>query len=174
MSSTELFLVKADDILFIGECKNSWRSGMYVWEDIAKRYFKVAGFMSYSDELQRKIWNAQHYYALSEAETIVLLSTMDNILVKYADAEKLITAFREYGAQHPNSSFTEQADIIQRSIDNGSFTEEYCLVWNQISVGDLWCDTEANDDDPEAIRVDLQDACDLFVFLAQDTARIKE
>lgn len=130
MSYTEIYSISEEHCKKIGETQNGHRSAMYVWQNIAQKYFGLERF-PYSDEkLQMKIWNANKHYQLTESEVIVLLSTMDDACVKKSDIPKLIKAFEEYHKEHPNSSFLEQAEIIK----NTELLDDQKISWNQTSV----------------------------------------
>lgn len=130
MSYTEIYSIGKNHCEKIGETKNAWRGAMYVWNQIAEKYFGLKSFPHFDESLQRKIWNAGNYHHLTEAELIVLASTMDDASVKKSDIPKLIKAFEEYHKEHPNSSFLEQAEIIK----NAELLDDQKISWNQTSV----------------------------------------
>lgn len=47
MSCTEIYVIGENHCEYQGECKNAWRGAMYVWNDVAKRYFGLEGFPSF-------------------------------------------------------------------------------------------------------------------------------
>lgn len=138
MSATLIYAIKqGEQPIFIGEARNAFRGAMYVWNDIAKRYFGLGGFPHFDDEMQRRVWNAGNEKPLTEAELIVLASTMDKAVVEKAGIEKLLLAFNEYGPAHENSSIQEQAELISSNADK--IPDGYVLAWIQTSVcGDGW------------------------------------
>ncbi|HHP5492985.1 hypothetical protein ACTG16_21840 [Aeromonas sp. 23P] len=143
MTATLIYAVKQDEPpVLIGETENSFRGAMYVWNDIAVRYFDLEYFPHFDDGMQRRIWNAGNEKPLTEAELIVLASTMDKAVVSHCGIDKLVAAFNEYAAYNEYSSFKEQAALIgAASIDDG-----YAVAWNQTSVcSDCWFDVRDDD-----------------------------
>lgn len=138
MSTTQVFAVKQDEEpIFLGECRNAFRGAMYVWSDISKRYFGLDGFPPFDLDMQSRVWNAGNEKPLTEAELIVLASTMDKAIVDPAGIQQLLVAFVEYGEAHENSSISEQAEIINKSIPE--IPDGYALAWIQTSVcADGW------------------------------------
>lgn len=132
MSTTSIYCLGRNEE--IGSVKNAWRGAMYVWDDVARRYFKMDSFPLMNKEEARKVWNAWKYHQLPRHEIVVLLSTMDQALVKGSGIEELITAFRQYSLEHPNSSFAKQAEILEKS----NIKPEEFIAWQQTSVGEFW------------------------------------
>lgn len=130
MSYTEIYTLGKEHCEQIGETKNAWRGAMYVWNEISIKYLGLERFPMFDESLQRKVWNAAKYYTLTDAEKIVLASTMDNVTVKKSDIPKLIEAFEEYHKENPNSSLSEQAEIIK----NAELLDDHVIAWNQTSV----------------------------------------
>lgn len=129
----------------IGSVRNSWRGGMYVWSDIAKRYFGLPSFPMFDDKARDKIWNASKHVAMPRHEIIVLMTTMDNATIRGSDAAAVANAFEMYAAQHEGSSFGEQAAIL-RSAD---LQPDDLVAWNQTSVSEFWgCGWDAEKDEP--------------------------
>lgn len=117
----------------VGETRNSWRGAMYVWNDIAKRYCGMAGF-GFDEKQHSKVWNANRHYPMPEHDAIVLMSTMDNAIVWGRDAKTVADAFEKYGRERPNSSLSEQAEIL-RSVE---IKPDDALAWQQTSVAEFW------------------------------------
>lgn len=143
MSKTLIYALKnGKEEIHIGEASNAFRSGMYVWNDMAKRYFGLKSFPLFNPTMQNKIWNAGDHYPLTDSEKIVLASAMDKATVKKENIQKAVDAFKEYGKEHPNSSFLEQADILlafNDMSDKDSAYDGYVLGWVQTNVCDgLW------------------------------------
>ena len=137
MSETIIYAVKQDEEpIFIGECRNAWRGAMYVWNDIAKRYFGLDSFPMLDDDMRSKIWNAGDEKSLTDSELIVLASTMDKAVVKKEGISQLLSAFKEYGDIHENSSISDQAKLI--SDEEINIPDGYSLAWVQTSVGEGW------------------------------------
>jgi hypothetical protein len=144
MSRTEIYALGGAHNGLIDEVRNSWRGAMYVWDDIAKRYLGFKTFFSLNEEDQKKVWNAS-FPEMTLAEHIVLMTTMDNATVKIYDVEAVASAFEEYGKNHPNSSFVEQAEILRNSLQTTSSNPFRVIAWNQTSVSEFW--GEKNDGD---------------------------
>lgn len=126
----------------IGSTSNAWLGAMYVWNDIAKRYLGLEGF-GFSTADHRRVWNAWKYYQLPQHEIIVLMSTLDNALVKAEDRDAVIAAFEQYGNEHPNSSLTAQARILRDvELRPGDF-----IGWAQTSVSGFWGSSHDGDHD---------------------------
>jgi hypothetical protein len=142
MSHTSIYRL-GDDAGCIGETKNAWRSGMYVWNDMASRYFHLSSFPIFDNEMQRKIWNTHNFHNIPDHERIVLTSTMDNAIVHAEDIGKLVEAYEKYGAEHPNSNFREQAAIIRAS----EIEPDSAIAWQQTSVGEFWGKRWSEDDE---------------------------
>jgi hypothetical protein len=132
MSTTSIYTLGSEPGE-IGECRNSWRGAMYVWNDIAKRYCGMPGF-GFDEKLHNKVWNANRNYPMPEHEAIVLMSTMDNAIVWGRDANTVADAFEKYGREHPESSLTEQAEILRTA----ELKPDDALAWQQTSVGEFW------------------------------------
>jgi hypothetical protein len=136
MSTTTIYVLGAEPGE-IGECRNAWRGAMYVWNDIAKRYFNLEGFpmgMSGPGGKANEIWNAASTHPLSKHEQIVLLSTMDNAIIWAKDIEEAAQAFDKYGEEHPNSSLAEQAKIMRSHF----IRPDDAVAWLQTSVSEFW------------------------------------
>lgn len=158
MSETEIFAVSKNSHDLIGETKNSWRSAMYVWNYVSRKYFCLPLFPFLDDEMQMKIWNAYNHHSLPDHEVIVLLSTMDRATVKSCDLPWLIHAFEKFSTEHPDSSLGEQAEILK----NASLSEDQLIAWNQTSIGEF-CFSPIQNDDGEILEFhDLSNAFDLF------------
>lgn len=138
MSTTLIYAVRQDEEpIFIGECRNAFRGAMYVWTDIAKRYFGLECFPHFDGDMQHRVWNAGNEKPLTNAELIVLVSTMDKATVGKSGIDELLAAFREYGANHGHSSISEQAELINES--QTKIPDGYSLAWIQTSVcGEGW------------------------------------
>lgn len=138
MSSTEIFFLEdgTNEWEQIGETKNAFRSAMYVWNEIAKKYFKLDCFPGFFDKkMMGRIWNAQNEHKLKECEHAVLLSTMDGAFFESKDINRVINFFFEYGQDNPNSSLTEQAEILSNFSDDGNRSGVFAFL--QTSVSDF-------------------------------------
>ncbi len=168
MSRTTLYSVTSSSCVEIGETKNAWRSAMYVWDNIAQKYFDLERFPHFDEEMQRRVWNAGNEHQLTDSERIVLASTMDYVTVKKSDIHRLIDAFETYALSHPNSSIGEQAALL-KSVE---LSDNEVVAWNQTSVSEFlfepqWCEKT----DLETYN-DLSNAWDLFEqfdLLAKET-----
>jgi hypothetical protein len=136
MSETILYSL-GENPQVIGEARNAWRGAMYVWNDIAKRYFGLEGFPMFGP-MSKKIWNAADTKNLPLHEAVVLLSTMDFATIRAGDAKEVAEHFDRYGQEHPNSSFSEQAKIIREA----ELKEGDLIAWQQTSVSEFWGDED--------------------------------
>lgn len=166
MSTTEIYLVQdGEQPQFIGETRNAFRSAMYVWKDIARRYFGMDSFPMFCDTKMKEVWNANADNGLSEYEIIVLNSTMDKVICEQNDIERLCSAFEKYAAEHPNCSLGEQSEIIKK-FAAGNPNMSGVIAWIQTSVSDGWFSDYAEDDDGERNRIcDLSSAYSVFESL---------
>lgn len=133
MSTTEIMIIKSNgDVVGYEDIQNSWRGGPYVWEQLSEKYKLYEGmFTGY-----KRTWGNFNEGVYLKHENIVLGSTFDGVIVSKDNFGKLIHDFKMYATQEPNSSFSEQADIIDRMI-----ADEECIgvAWNQTSVcDDAW------------------------------------
>lgn len=144
MSYTTIYKM-GNEIKEVGDIRNSWRGGMYVWNQIAKKYFNQDSFPMFDEELASKIWNAHDHVSLTSDEIIVLASTMDKATVNAKGLPDLIEAFEAYGQQHESSSFLEQAELL-RKVDLNSV--EY-IGWCQTSCGEFWGEGDFNEETEE-------------------------
>jgi hypothetical protein len=134
MSRTEIYRLGTDPGE-IGSTRNAWRGAMYVWDDIARRYFGLDGFPFSDREMKAKIWNAHQHVDLAPHEAIVLLTTMDFATVRARDVWRVVDAFERYGSEHPDSSLAEQAQIL-RGAQFPSASD--AVAWLQTSVSEFW------------------------------------
>jgi hypothetical protein len=114
---------------------------MYVWNDIAKRYHHLEGF-PFVGAAQGKVWNTAQTHKMPLHEAVVLLSTMDNAVIKGEDAKEVADLFAKYGEQHPDSSLSEQAEILR----NAEFEPGDVAAWLQTSVSEFWGQGEFNEE----------------------------
>lgn len=140
MSYTELFILTKDNSYQVFEFKNAFRGAMYVWNDVARRYAGFDRFPLFDKNEQMEVWNYnnRHPNTMKEHEIIVLLTTMDGALVEGDKCEQLISAFELYGKEHPNSSYSEQAEAIISAVDKLGKTNIAGVAWNQTSVNERW------------------------------------
>lgn len=163
MSRTEIYTVSPTSCNRIGETRNAHRGAMYVWNDMARRYFKFEMFPIFDESQQRRVWNAHNEHALPEHEKIVLLSTMDNVTVKKENLPSLVWAFEKYGEEHPNSSLKEQSEVIK----NAEIADGELLGFNQTSVCSFNLGPSYDEETEEPIYNDLSEAWDLFEQLSK-------
>lgn len=110
---------------------------MYVWNDVAQRYFGLSSFpLSFADpdDMASRIWNHFTNPTMPEHERIVLASTMDYAVVYGHDLPAVISAFERYGAEHPNSSLGEQAAILKAA----DLRPDDMIGWRGTTVSDFW------------------------------------
>lgn len=159
MSYTEICAIEdGKEPVCIGEVRNAWRGAMYVWNDIANRYFNTDFPTWGNNDLQSRIWNAWNDKPLSLCESIVLLTTMDKATVKKNDVGSLLHAFREYAEKHPESSIGEQADLIQSAqLEDGQL-----IAWVQTSVSEGWFAQWSEED--ECDKTNTEGSFDVFEY----------
>ncbi|PSV00645.1 hypothetical protein [Photobacterium kishitanii] len=158
MTCTEIYSVGKNHCEKLGEVSNSWRGAMYVWNQIAKKYFNLDYFPYFDKDLQRKIWNAGDYHTLTAPELIVLASTMDNVTVKATDVPRLIEALEAYSLDNQNSSTDEQAAIIKAA----ELSPDHHIAWCQSTLGPFKFDKKYDEDNNKYVYSDLSEAWDLF------------
>jgi hypothetical protein len=161
MSETIIYAVKdGENPRIVGTCRNAFRSAMYVWKDIAVRYFDLESFPHFDTGMQHRIWNAGNEKPLTQTEKIVLASTMDRATVSLNNLAPLVAAFEEYGAEHPGSSIGEQALLLKNLIPPESEPDSGRLIaWQQTSVGEFWA--SEYDEDTEEYTACLGDYFDV-------------
>ncbi len=145
MSYTEIYGVKnTGEVIFVDEIKNSWRGAMHVWTNLSEKYGIQGGMF---DGFQQ-LWKLADTETLDDFENTVLKSTFDNVVVKKEFIPILLDAFREYENQYPNSSLSEQAEIIEKEILEDD--EMIAVCWNQTSVNrNPWREGYDEDKDEE-------------------------
>lgn len=145
MSSTEIYGVKSDgEVIFADETRNAWRGAMHVWNTLSEKY-GIQGEMFGGFQ---NLWKLADTGTLQDFENIVMKSTFDDVVVKKEDMPTLLKSFREYAKQYPNSSLSEQAEIIEREILNND--EMIAVCWNQTSVNENpWSDGYDEEADEE-------------------------
>lgn len=149
MSSTTIYKI-GNNPEAIGDTQNGHRSAMYVWNQLAKKYFGQDHFPMFDDELSSKVWNAQDHAEITGDEHIVLLSTMDKSVVNKSGLPRLIEAFESYGKEHDRSSFLEQAELLKDvELNNNQF-----IAWQQTSCGEFWAEKGFDDESDEYVFYD--------------------
>lgn len=160
MSATIIYFLRKDGISK-AETKNAFRSSMYVWSDVAKRYCGLERFpMIFDDnclESQMEVWNfnIRHPGVMQKHEEIALVSTMDKTLAEPSQWLRLVEAFEKYSSEHPNSSFGEQAAAIRSVMESDQASEIVAIGWQQTSVnGDSpWFSYEEDEDGEDYVEV---------------------
>lgn len=141
MSCTTMYRLGNDPCELL-EMKNSHFGAMYIWNDIAKRYFGLETFPLFNEIEAQKIWNAPEHHDMPDHDKIVLASTMDYATVNKAGLSAVIEAFKIYGQQHPTSHISDQCACLQ-SID---LEEGDVIAWCQTSLGEFWAEIATDDD----------------------------
>ncbi len=119
MSETELFgIYKNGNVEFYGSTRNSFRGGMHVWQKLNEKYYEPF-------------------------EDIVFGSTFDYVIVMKEDFPLLIASFKDYFERYPDSSFSEQAEIIKAMEKDDNIIG---VAWCQTSIVDGLWDVEEEDD----------------------------
>ncbi|MFY1069204.1 hypothetical protein [Enterococcus sp. AD013-P3] len=169
MSTTEIMMIKSNgDVVGYTDIQNAWRGGMHVWNSLQEKYnihdklFGVNGF--------KNTWAKFNKGFYQRHEDIVLGSTFDDVIVLKEDFGKLIHAFKMYGKEEPASSFSEQADIINKMI-----ADEECIgvAWNQTSVCDDAWDFGYDEENDETIPYNIYKGSkhwNLFVELKESVS----
>ncbi len=158
MSYTEIFSISASHCHSLGETKNAWRGAMYVWNQIAQKYFGLDSFPSFDADMQKRVWNANNEHQLTDAEIIVLASTMDCVVVKAVDVQRLVEAFEEYAKDHPHCSIGEQAELLKAS----RLSPEDHIAWCQTSISEFHFEPVYLEENDEYRYHNLSDGWDLF------------
>lgn len=168
MSYTEIFKFKKDgNSELVGETKNAFRSAMFVWRFLEKKYLSPYhpawarvlpspnpdGYTRTSDlDAIREIWDLGESEKLTAEEKIILLSTFDDVIVMREDIPKIISSFRTFD---PLSSLPEQAEIIEDLYNNDP--DMIAIAWNQTSVnGQAWKEWDTSNDEGENEDTDDQ------------------
>tara|TARA_Y100000034_G_C6632459_1_gene276162 strand:+ start:70 stop:609 length:540 start_codon:yes stop_codon:yes gene_type:complete len=140
MSCTELYLVTKDKNCNCEEFKNAFRGAMYVWNDIARRYAGYDHFPHFECDEQMEVWNyyTRHPGVMKPHDMIVLASTMDYAIVEAHRWKDLVEAFKQYGEEHPNSNYSDQAEAIEGLVELIGIENLSYIAWNQTSVNSFW------------------------------------
>lgn len=144
MSYTTIYKM-GSEISELGDIGNAQKSAMYVWNQIAKKYFNQDYFPMFDKALISKIWNAHDHATLTDEEIIVLSSTMDKATVNAEGLPRLIEAFEAYGKQHDVSSYLEQTDLLR----NADLKDGEYIGWCQTSCGEFWGKLDINTETEE-------------------------
>ena len=158
MSYTEIFSISPNHCHSLGETQNAWKGAMYIWNQIAQKYFGLESFPAFDRGMQKRVWNANNEHPLTDDEIIVLGSTMDRVFVKAQDVPRLVEAFERYAKDNPNSSIGEQAEVIKAA----KLAPEHGIAWCQTSVTDFHFEATYFEKSDEYLYHDLSDGWDLF------------
>ena len=122
------------------EFKNAFCGAMYVWNDVATRYAEFDTFPHFNHEDQMEVWNypLRHPGVMKPHEIIVLASTMDYAIIEPNRWKDLVDAFKQYGEEHPNSNYAEQAVAIEGLVELIGLKNLLYIAWNQTSVNSYW------------------------------------
>lgn len=140
MTSTELYVITKHGNCNYQGFKNSYRGALYVWNDVAVRYVGYDGFPHAGHDFQMEVWNyySRHPGVMKPHEVIVLASTMDHAVVEGHRWKELVSAFAQYGKEHPESNFTEQAEAIEDLVNLIGESNVSYIAWNQNNMGNFW------------------------------------
>lgn len=152
MTTTTIYFLQKDDRKTV-DIKNAWRSAMYIWNDVAKRYcglerFPLGLFGDDRDKMMA-VWNFndRNPGIMPEHVAITMLSTMDNILLEPSQWNRLVEAFEKYAVEHPDSSFGEQAAAIREVMSQLNVDDLTGIGWRQTSVCDSpWTSYDEEDE----------------------------
>lgn len=171
MSYTEIFGFNKDGNAYLAsEIKNAFRGAMSIWQILEQRYlpqyrpsyvpeyipdseletychYKPSRCSAFNDgNAMKEIWNLADDEKVSITDRICLFTTLDKILVKKEDLEKVINAFEDFEGE---TSLKEQAEILE-----GLLKDDDCIAvgWNQTSVNcDTWEGYSYDEDKDETI-----------------------
>lgn len=146
MSYTELFGIPKNGgkLVLLGECHNSWRGAMWIWDHMAQKHFnKDSGWVLCGDNIQKvcdlaKITDTNK--ALSDTEYYALLTTFDGVLVPNELMNKVADALENFEPSTEN--LRQQAQILRSAQAKGY----QAVCWNQTSVNDMWMVHEEEED----------------------------
>lgn len=161
MSYTEIYTFSKDGACEdCHEVKNAWRGALAVWSLLERKYLPVyrpryvpdyvpddeveafCGFSpnrigAFDGDAIKEIWNLCRQSYVSETDKIVLLTTLDNVLVKREHIQKVIEAFEAFAKEHADkTNLDQQAAVLKEILEDDEVT---AVGWNQTSVnGDSW------------------------------------
>lgn len=141
--------------------RNAFRGGIRIWQLLEKKYLPVyrpryvpdyvpdgeieaflghapSRIFSISDqEPMRDIWSLFTAENVSETDKIVLGTTLDDVLVRRGNIQRVIEAFEAFDKEHEgDTSLKEQAEGLRTFLEDPNIT---AVGWNQTSVnGDDW------------------------------------
>jgi hypothetical protein len=132
MSCTEMVFFNKDGAASEKiELENSWRGAMAIWSFLSEKYLHRK--LSFGSNIQEVV-NLCDNETVSIQEKICLMTTLDKVLVKEENFEKVLMAFRAFEG---NTSLKEQADVLE------SRDDVIAVGWNQTSVSEnFWLDRE--------------------------------
>lgn len=167
MSETTIYFLKKDGCV-TADFKNAFRSAMYIWQDVGKRYCGFDGFPMFSDDDRMEIWNYhyRHPGVMAEHEAITMLTTMDGALCEPDQWQRLADALEQYGTEHPNSSFAEQGMTIRAVMESDEAEGVLAIGWRQTSVGDTRWES-FDDEGEELIHYDPESGDSHFWIMGQ-------
>lgn len=130
-----------------GEIKNSWSGAPAVWAYMEEKYLPpfVPDGMTLEDiqsdskktsrlqsiNTMNEIWELVDDPKISEADRIVLFTTLDECLVRKEDIPKVVNAFEEFCASSNNQNLAKQAEILKKAAAD---PEVIAVGWNQTSI----------------------------------------
>lgn len=139
MSETELFgIYKNGNVEFYGSTRNSFRGGMHVWQKLNEKYELHDSLFEF-----KNTWGNFNKGFYEPFEDIVFGSTFDYVIVMKEDFPLLIASFKDYFERYPDSSFSEQAEIIKAMEKDDNIIG---VAWCQTSIVDGLWDVEEEDD----------------------------
>lgn len=161
MSYTEIFTFNKDGLCCDEyDVKNAWHGAMAVWrileekylppyrpryvpegmpmEEFENRFGYKPSRLSITAAVEKEnpanqIWDLFENESISMDDRIVLGTTLDHVLVRRNEIEKIIHAFRAFQGI---TNLKEQADILSKLMQDESIS---AVGWNQTSVNaDTW------------------------------------
>ena len=143
MSETQIFaLTKKQNLILLGECKNSFHGAKCIWEVLYKKYIPNNKYLDL-EELQ-KVWNLQRE-EIDKCDKIILISTFDWFILYHDELPEYLTMLKQFIINHnleENNNLKQQVNILEKTLN---FNKYIGYVWNQTSVNEcLWRDYNFN------------------------------
>lgn len=144
MSYTEMFGIpkKGGELVHLQNCKNSWRGGMWIWNNLSNKYLgRDFNLMEAGDS---KVWDLWKDSRLSDSEYYSLMSTFDKMLVHNDMMLVVADALEQFDPGTENLKL--QAETLRQAKKDGMMA----VCWNQTSVcADTWMVYDHEDDEDE-------------------------
>ena len=133
MSYVEIYKInKEKELVHYKDVHNSWLGFMHVWDELERKYLPkfdeqnvlmtrfVAGMIGEKNKdgnhPMQDIWDLWMSDKLTENEKIVLVTTLDNVYIKFEDLHKVANAYRDFKESTP--TLIGIADALDEIYDN--------------------------------------------------------